>query len=102
MPIVLGETRPGSYENKHICNITRLDNKSFINLYTGLVRSHLEYGVEVWFPHLHKHIDLIENVQRRATKLLTNLKHLSYPERLHQLNLLTLCYQCKSGDMIQT
>ena len=79
-----------------------IDNKSFINLYISLVRSHLEYCVEIWFPHLHKHIDLIENVQRRATKLLPRLKPLSYPERLEALNLPSLVYRRHRGDMIHT
>ena len=82
-------------------SFNNLDNKSFINLYIGLVRSHLEYCAEIWSPHLYKHIDLIENVQRRATKFLPTIKHLPYPERLRTLNLPTLTYRRQRGDMIQ-
>jgi hypothetical protein len=35
-----------------------------------MVRPHLEYANQVWCPHLAKHKDEIENVQRRATKQL--------------------------------
>ena len=56
----------------------------------------------MWYPHLKKHVDLLENVQRRATRLLPNLKKLSYPERLKLLNLPTLVYRRHRGDMIQT
>ena len=41
-------------------------------------------------------------VQRRATKLLQNISHLSYPERLSALNLPTLVYRRIRGDMIET
>ena len=39
----------------------------FLNIFKGLVRPHLEYATAVWSPHLIKHIDDLENVQRRAT-----------------------------------
>jgi hypothetical protein len=35
-----------------------------------MVRPHLEYANQVRCPHLAKHKDEIENVQRRATKQL--------------------------------
>jgi hypothetical protein len=45
-----------------------LDEESFLLLYKSLVHPHLEYANQVWAPHLRKHIDSIENVQRRATR----------------------------------
>ena len=44
-------------------------------------------GVQVWSPHLRKYIDLIEGVQRRATRLVPELKSLTYEERLEQFEL---------------
>ena len=35
-----------------------------------------------FIPHMVKHIESIGGVQRRATKMIPELKHLSYPERL--------------------
>ena len=57
-------------------------------LYIALIRPLLEYGVPVWDPHLRKDIDLLESVQRFATKLCTkSWSAHSYDERLHLLNL---------------
>ena len=55
-----------------------LNKKMFLSLYTALIRPLLEYCVQVWSPHLQKYIKLIEGVQRRATKLVPELKDLSY------------------------
>ena len=62
-----------------------LDNKIFKRLYTTFVRAHLEYASAVWSPHLIKHINMIENVQKRATKLVDGLHDLDYPERLKRV-----------------
>ena len=78
-----------------------LDNTTFKLLYTALVRPHLEYANQVWPPHLVKHIDAIENVQRRATKQLPGMSDLSYEERLRVLKLPTLAYRRIRGDMIE-
>ena len=42
-----------------------------------------------------------ENVQRRATKLVLEIKMLSYQERLRELNLPTLYYRRNRYDLIQ-
>ena len=48
-----------------------------------------------------KPITALENVQRRATKLLPGYKELDYKERLKRLNLPTLAYRRLRGDMIE-
>ena len=79
-----------------------LDIKSFTCLYKTMVRTHLDYASSVWSPYKIKHIEMIENVQRRCTRQLPYLKDLSYPERLKKLNLPTLAYRRLRGDMIET
>ena len=43
----------------------------------------------------------LEKVQMRATKLVLSVKHLTYKERLRQLNLPTSKYRHTRGDMIE-
>ena len=51
---------------KRTFNFKTKDN--LLQLYKCLVRPHLEYCMQVWNLNLKKDIDLIEGVQRRATK----------------------------------
>ena len=80
---------------------TFLDEQCFKLLFQALVRPHLEYAAAVWSPHYQRDIDAIENVQRRATKLIPSLKGLTYTERLKKLKLPTLKYRRLRGDMIE-
>ena len=70
-------------------------------LYTALVRPHLEYGNVVWHPTYKKDIDLVESVQRRATRMVPGLAKLSYEERLQAMDLPSLAYRRLRGDAIE-
>ena len=47
------------------------------------------------------YIDKVERVQRRATRIIPKLRDLPYEERLKKLNLYSLAYRRRRGDMIQ-
>ena len=79
-----------------------LDTEMFMYLYPVLIRPLLEYCVQIWSPHKQGDIDLLERVQRRATKIVPALRNLPYAERLRRLNLTTLEERRIRGDMIET
>jgi hypothetical protein len=78
-----------------------LEPDTFCTLYKSLVRPHLEYCNAITYPRLERQITDLENVQRRATKLVPSLKNLSYIDRLKALNLPTLNYRRNRGDVIE-
>ena len=78
-----------------------LDQTTFTPLYKSLVRIHLDFAAPVWKPTKIKHIEMIESVQRRATKQLPGFGHLNYSERLRKLKLPTLSYRRLRGDLIE-
>ena len=79
-----------------------LDKNMFLKLYVTLIRPILEYANQVWNPYYKKDIDMLENVQRRATKMIPGLRNKPYEERLKELNLPSLAYRRSRGDMIET
>ena len=59
--------------------------------------------MEPQFGSTHeKNIDAIENVQRRASKRIPGLSHLTYKQRLEAIKLPTLQYRRYRADMIET
>ncbi|XP_076069721.1 uncharacterized protein LOC143041598 [Oratosquilla oratoria] len=80
---------------------TPMDKIAFLHLYKSLVRPHLEYASVIWFSKLKRDKDALERVQRRVTRLVTGLSHLSYSERLASLQLPTLQFRRHRADLIQ-
>ena len=66
------------------------DKITMLRLYKSLVWPKLEYCIQAWRPYLKKDIDLLEKVQKRATKLMIRDKSAGYYERLRLLRLTTL------------
>jgi ribonuclease P/MRP protein subunit RPP40 len=70
-------------------------------LYCTYVRPHLELAIQAWCPYLSKDVKELENVQKRATKLIPEIRHLKYAERLIALGMTTLEERRLRGDLIQ-
>ena len=78
-----------------------LDNETLVWLFKALVRPHLEYCNTVTYPVYEKDANLLEGVQRRATKMVPEMKNYDYANRLKRLALPSLPYRRKRGDMIE-
>ena len=65
---------------------TYLDGESLVKLYAALIHLHLEYANAVWYPVYKKDSSLLENVQRRASKLVPGLRDEPDETRLQRLH----------------
>jgi hypothetical protein len=70
-------------------------------LYCTYVRPNLEFAVQAWNTFYNKDINVLAKVQRRATKMIPELRHLDYKNRLKALDLTTLEVRRLRGDLIQ-
>ena len=64
-----------------------ISKELFIFLYKTYVRPHLDYCSSIWSPYLAKDIEVLEKVQKWATKLIKGFGKLSYDQRLKSLGL---------------
>ena len=71
-------------------SFTSKNTEFLLFLYKTYVLPKIEYASNVWSPYYKKDVDLIENIQRKYTKFLPGMFHLSYTDRLTRLKLQTL------------
>lgn len=84
--------------NRNVC----YKSKEVISkLYNSYVRPLLEYCSQVWAPYLRKDIEMLESVQRRATRMISGFEGKSYKERLKELGMYSVERRFLRGDMIQ-
>ena len=78
--------------NRRTANFTPVQSNS---------RPHLEYCFQAWRPYRKNDIDKLERIQRRATKIIPELRDLNYESRLLQCGLMTLETRRLRGDQIE-
>lgn len=77
-----------------------LDENMLAKIIKSMIRPRLEYAAVVWSPHLKKHVNKLEKIQRSVTRLVPSLREMSYEGRLEKLNLPSLKERRERGDMI--
>ena len=76
---------------KQISHAFHYRNKStFVSLYKQYVRPYVEFAVPAWSPWTRADIDLLENAQRRAVRMVSGPRGKAYDESLKELNLMSL------------
>ena len=81
--------------------MTYKDKILIVPLNNAIVRPPLEYCIQAWSPYLRKDIDMLEKIQRRATKLIPGLRDLRYEERLKEYGVTTLETRRLRDDQIE-
>ena len=70
--------------------ITHQEKQLIVPLYKAIVIPLLEYCIQAWRPHRKKDIDKLERIKGRTTKMIPELRYLSYESRLLKCGLATL------------
>jgi hypothetical protein len=77
------------------------DRHTYLKLYKQYVRPHLEFCGPAWAPWAAADIEKLENVQRKAIKMVSGLQHRIYEDRCTELGIQTLAERRKEQDLAQ-
>ncbi|GAB0187679.1 hypothetical protein GRJ2_001233200 [Grus japonensis] len=75
-------------------SVTSRSREVILPLYSALT------NIQLWSPQYKTDMELLEQVQRRATKMIRGLEHLSYEDRLRELGSFSLGREGSSETLI--
>jgi len=97
LPPPAGAANAGMIKRTFLCKSKEL----ILQLYKSLIRPKLEYCIQAWKPYFKKDINILERVQKRATKMINGFSEFKYETRFKKLGLTTLETRRLRGDLIE-
>ena len=82
-------------------NFNYKSTELMLPFYNSIVWPHLQYAVQFWSPHLRRDIDKIERVQRKATKMIPEIRNHSYQQRLKDLELISVMKRKLRAQLVE-